>query len=71
MSCSHKGFPIKVADTIGAGDAFTACLAHHFLRGTDLDRVNEAANRFAAWVASQPGATPPRDESLLNKVSAT
>jgi fructokinase len=55
---------------VGAGDAFTACLAHHFLRGTDLDRINESANRFAAWVAGQPGATPLRDEALLKEVLA-
>jgi len=69
-SSSHKGFSVKVADTVGAGDAFTACLAHHFLRGTDLDRINESANRFAAWVAGQPGATPLRDEALLKEVLA-
>ncbi len=67
---SHESFPTKVADTVGAGDAFTACLAHHFLRGTALDRINESANRFAAWVASQPGATPLRDEAVLKEVLA-
>jgi fructokinase len=71
VSSSHKGFPMKVVDTVGAGDAFTACLAYHFLRGTDLDRINESANRLAAWVASQPGATPLRDEPLLKEVLAT
>lgn len=65
---SHKGFPVKVADTVGAGDAFTACLAHHFLRGVDLDQTNESANRFASWVASQPGATPPKDEGKLREI---
>jgi fructokinase len=65
---THAGFPVKVADTIGAGDAFTACLAHHFLRGASLDQINESANRFASWVASQPGATPPPDEHQLRKV---
>lgn len=64
----HAGFPVKVMDTVGAGDAFTACLAHHFLRGTSLNGINESANRFAAWVASQPGATPLRDEKLVQKV---
>lgn len=27
----HPGFPVKVKDTIGAGDAFTAALAHYLL----------------------------------------
>ena len=54
----HKGFNIKVADAVGAGDAFTACLAHHYIRGESLDNISESANRFAAWVATQVGGTP-------------
>lgn len=54
----HPGFKVKVADTVGAGDAFTAALVHGYLRGTPLAQINEAANRVGAWVASQSGATP-------------
>jgi fructokinase len=54
----HPGFRIKVADAIGAGDAFTAALVHHYLRGASLAGMNEAANRLGSWVASQSGATP-------------
>ena len=57
-SVEHPGFPVKVADAVGAGDAFTACLAHHFLRGHSLEEISESANRFASWVATQTGATP-------------
>lgn len=58
-ACSmHHGFRVKVADTIGAGDAFTAALIHEYLRGAALDGMNETANRVGAWVASQVGATP-------------
>jgi len=49
---------VKVADTVGAGDAFTAALVHGYLRGTSLAQINENANRVGAWVASQSGATP-------------
>ena len=57
--CSeHPGFRVKVADTVGAGDAFTAGIVHGYLRGTSLARINENANRVGAWVASQSGATP-------------
>ena len=57
--CSeHPGFRVKVADTVGAGDAFTAALLHGYLRGTSLTQINENANRVGAWVASQSGATP-------------
>jgi fructokinase len=54
----HPGFRVQVADTIGAGDAFTAGLAHHYRLGNSLDAINAAANRIGSWVASQPGATP-------------
>jgi len=46
-------------DTVGAGDAFTATLLVGILAGRSLDEVNERANAVAAYVCSQPGATPP------------
>jgi fructokinase len=64
----HPGFPTKVADTVGAGDAFTAALIHHYLRGATLDEMNEAANRMGSWVASQVGATPKPDVKFLKSV---
>jgi fructokinase len=54
----HPGFRVKVADTVGAGDAFTATLVHGYLRGEPLAKINLTANRVGAWVASQAGATP-------------
>ncbi|HLZ93009.1 MAG TPA: carbohydrate kinase [Candidatus Acidoferrum sp.] len=64
----HLGYRIHVADTVGAGDAFTAALVYHYLRHASVSTLNEAANRMGAWVASQTGATPPRDEFHLEKV---
>ncbi len=52
------GVKVRVADTVGAGDAFTAVLCHHWLRGSPLARTAQAANRYGAWVASQAGPTP-------------
>lgn len=54
----HPGLKVKVADTIGAGDAFTAALVHGYLRSRSLQEINATANRVGAWVASQSGATP-------------
>ncbi|HTU33220.1 MAG TPA: carbohydrate kinase [Candidatus Acidoferrum sp.] len=61
----HPGFSVRVQDLVGAGDAFTAALAHHLLRGSSLGVMNEAANRMGAWVASQPGGTPRADAEAL------
>jgi len=58
QTVEHEGFQVKVADAVGTGDAFTACLAHHYVRGNPLQQISEAANRFASWVATQTGATP-------------
>jgi fructokinase len=55
---AHPGFRVKVADTVGAGDAFTAALVHEYLRGASLAEMNETANQIGAWVASESGATP-------------
>jgi len=64
----HPGCEITVADTVGAGDAFTAALVYHYLRRAALPTLNEAANRMGAWVASQTGATPSRDNMKLEKI---
>ncbi len=58
----HPGIAISIADTIGAGDAFTAALTHYLLRGATLAQLNEAGNQWGAFIASQPGAMPPIPE---------
>jgi fructokinase len=55
---NHPGLTVQVKDTIGAGDAFTATLAHYHLRRAPLQIISEAANRMGAWIATQAGATP-------------
>jgi fructokinase len=54
----HRGFKVRVADTVGSGDAFTAGLVHEYLHGASLDLMNEVANLVGAWVASEVGAMP-------------
>jgi fructokinase len=66
----HPGFPVKIADGIGAGDAFTAAIAHYMLRGADLPTLNEAGNRWGGWVASQSGAMPALPDSVRNAITA-
>jgi fructokinase len=66
----HPGFRAKVADTIGAGDAFTAAMTHYLLRGTDLPVLNEAGNRWGSWIASQVGAMPALSQQVRSEIEA-
>jgi fructokinase len=52
------GFPVKVVDTIGAGDAFSAALLHGINAGWAPSRIGDFANRIGALVAGRPGGTP-------------
>ncbi|HEV2292509.1 MAG TPA: carbohydrate kinase [Tepidisphaeraceae bacterium] len=67
----HAGIRTTLADTVGAGDAFTAAVAVGLLKRIPLDRINDAANRIAAFVCSQPGATPRLPEELATCFPAT
>lgn len=64
----HAGFPVTVADTIGAGDAFTAGLVHAFVRGASLRQISTVSNLCGSYVASQPGATPAIPAALLASI---
>jgi fructokinase len=52
------GVPVKVEDTIGAGDAFTAALVCATLEGREIGEAATLANRYAAQVAARRGGTP-------------
>jgi fructokinase len=54
----QPALPVTVADTVGAGDAFTAALTVGLLAGRPLDNVHRLAARAAAHVCEQPGASP-------------
>lgn len=65
----HPGFSVKVADTVGAGDAFTAALAVGLLRNIPIDRLNEFANRVGSYVCTRAGATSPLPPEILSILS--
>lgn len=48
----------EVMDTVGAGDSFTAALCLGLLNGLELDEINLAASKVAAYVCGCSGATP-------------
>jgi fructokinase len=52
------GIPVRVADTVGSGDAFSAGLISAELRGWPLQRTAAFANAVGALVASRAGAMP-------------
>jgi fructokinase len=66
----HPGFPVKIADGIGAGDAFTAAMTDYMLRGADLATLNEAGNRWGGWMASQSGAMPALPDAVRDAITA-
>ena len=69
-SAEHPGHPAAGGDAVGAGDAFTAALAHHLLRGSPAARALDAANHYAAHVASCEGAMPAAPQTVLERVRA-
>lgn len=64
---------VKVVDTIGAGDAFTAGFLHKFLKGSNLEECVKFANACGALKVTREGAAglPFKDEiySFYKKVS--
>jgi fructokinase len=53
-----SGAEVRVRDTVGAGDAFTAAMTLGILHKGNLDTINRHACRVAEFVCTQPGATP-------------
>jgi len=55
---SCPGYPVKVADTVGAGDAFAAAFLHGIGSGWNAAKTGDYANRLGALIASRAGAVP-------------
>jgi fructokinase len=53
------GYRVPVADTVGAGDAFSAAFLHGLNAGWPAAEIGDFANRLGAVVASRPGGAAP------------
>lgn len=60
----RPGSSVKVVDTVGAGDSFTAGLVMGLLVGMSLDEINRVAAEIADFVCSHQGATPALPEKF-------
>ncbi|MCQ2114789.1 MAG: carbohydrate kinase [Bacteroidales bacterium] len=56
---SFQGTPkVEVADTVGAGDSFTATFVASILKGKSVKEAHKLAVRVSAFVCTQHGAMP-------------
>ncbi|WP_372932379.1 carbohydrate kinase family protein [Mariniphaga sediminis] len=56
---------VKVVDTVGAGDSFTAILIAGLLQNAELHKIHHTAIQAAAFVCTQNGATPKLPDAIL------
>ncbi len=59
---------VKVVDTVGAGDAFTAALAMGMLQGLPIETIHRNATCLAAYVCTQKGAMPNLSKELKSEL---
>ena len=66
---SFKETPlVNVADTVGAGDSFTAAFVSSLLGGQSISNAHQIAVDVSAFVCTQHGAMPILPENLLSRV---
>ncbi|MGW2250564.1 carbohydrate kinase family protein [Kitasatospora sp. NPDC001660] len=61
--------PVRVADTVGAGDSFMAAFLHARAAGTPLAACLTHAVTAAAVTVSRPGANPPSSAELVEALA--
>ena len=73
----HKGIyeeikttPVEVADTVGAGDAFSAGFLYACLSGYEVSKAASIACILGTYVASKPGSVPEYSKELMEELKA-
>lgn len=59
---------VEVADTVGAGDSFTAGFVTSLLSGKNISEAHKIAVEVSAFICTQHGAMPQLPDSILKKV---
>jgi len=60
---------VKVVDTVGAGDAFSAAFLRHYIQTGDVAEAARRGNLLGAYVASQAGAVPEYSAEIRKSLS--
>ncbi len=55
---NHPGFKVKVADTVGSGDAFLAALLVSIIDKVSPEKALEFASQLGSFIATQTGGMP-------------
>jgi sugar/nucleoside kinase (ribokinase family) len=66
----QKGFKVKIIDSTGCGDSFTAAFLHYILKNKDIAKALEFATATGALELQMIGATNlPTEREILNFIS--
>lgn len=60
---------VKVADTVGAGDSFTATFTAAILNGMPIPEAHKLAVEVSAFVCTQSGAMPTLPQTILDRMA--
>lgn len=60
---------VPVADTVGAGDSFTAAFCASLLKGKSVPEAHKLAVEVSAYVCTQSGAMPELPQVLKDRLS--
>lgn len=61
---------VTVADTVGAGDSFTAAFVSAILRGLSVSEAHKLAVNVSAYVCAQNGAMPILPDNFITKLES-